>query len=159
MARKIIIWIVFGGMALLIILAYLNKNTLNKFISEKMKEHIDSEIVLSAEEHIESKFNYSKNALNYEFTLLEFGSTGCTICKQMEGELNKIRRSKSHNINVVFLNTTYHENQNLITYFGIAAIPMQVLLDKNGTEIFKHYGFISAEDLIAKTVENSTKQL
>jgi len=143
----------------MLIICFFNKNKVYDFISEKMEEHVNTETTVTAKEFINTNYNYSNNDLNYEFTLLEFGSTGCKICKQMEGELNKIRRSKSKNINVVFLNTTYHENQILVTYYGIAAIPMQVLLDKNGNEIFKHYGFISAEDLIAKTVEKSAKQL
>ncbi|HSH20371.1 MAG TPA: thioredoxin family protein [Draconibacterium sp.] len=158
MARKILVWLIFGGMAIVFILAYLNKNVLNDFISIQMKKMTDTETNLTAEELVDSKYNYEKNGLNYEFTLLEFGSTGCTICKRMEGELAKIKSSNPNSINVAFLNTTQPENQNLVKYFGIAAIPMQVLLDKNGTEFFKHYGFISAEDLIAKTLENTTKE-
>jgi hypothetical protein len=30
---------------------------------------------------------------------------------------------------------------------------MQILLDKQGNEFFRNYGFISAEDLIEKTAE------
>lgn len=159
MAKRIFIWVVFGFMAILMIVAYLNKNMLNDFISYEMKKLVDTETNLSTEEFIDSKYNYVDNGLNYEFTLLEFGSTGCAICKRMEGELDKLRKSKSHNINVVFLNTTHPENQTMVKYLGIAAIPMQVLLDKNGDEFFKHYGYISAEDLVALTVENSTKEL
>lgn len=157
MAKKILIWIVFGSMAVLLILGYFNKNSLNDFISKQMKAQAETETILSSKELINSKYNYSENGKNYEYTLLEFGSTGCAICKQMEDELEKIRKSNLENINVVFLNTIHPENQNMVKYFGIAAIPMQVLLDKSGKEFFKNYGFISAEDLIAKTVENAAK--
>lgn len=159
MARKIFIWLIFGGMAILLIVAFINKNVLNDFISNEMKKMVDTETNFTAEELIDSKYNYEKNGLNYEFTLLEFGSTGCAICKRMESELNKIKKSNSNNINVVFLNTMHPENQTMVKYLGIAAIPMQVLLDKNGNEFFKHYGFISAEDLVGKTVENVAKEL
>jgi thiol-disulfide isomerase/thioredoxin len=155
MTRKILIWIVFGGMAILLIVAYINKNSLNNFISENMKDLISDETVVSVEELIETKYNYVKNGLDYEYTLLEFGSTGCTICKQMETELGKIRRSKSSKINVIFFNTSYPENQNFVKFYGISAIPMQVMLDKNGVEFFKNYGFISAEDMIEKTAVHS----
>jgi hypothetical protein len=35
-------------------------------------------------------------------------------------------------------------------YYGISAIPMQIILDKQGTEFYRHYGFISSNDLISK---------
>lgn len=151
MTKKIILWIVIGGIAALLIVAFGAKNSLNNFISENMKDLIADETVVSLEELIATKYNYTKNGLDYEFTILEFGSTGCTICKQMETELGKIKRSKSNKINVVFLNTNYLENQNFVKFYGISAIPMQVMLNKNGVEFFKHYGFISAEDMIEKT--------
>ncbi len=156
MTRKILLWILFGGMAILLVIAFFNKNTLNDFISENMKDLTESETD-SVAELIDSKYNYSENGLNYEFTILEFGSTGCTICKQMETELGKVRKSKSSKINVIFLNTNYPENQDFVKFFGISAIPMQVMLDKNGIEFFKHYGFISAEDMVEKTMEYSLK--
>lgn len=151
MTKKIILWIVIGGIAALLIVAFGAKNSLNNFISENMKDLIADETVVSLEELIATKYNYTKNGLDYEFTILEFGSTDCTICKQMETELGKIKRSKSNKINVVFLNTNYLENQNFVKFYGISAIPMQVMLNKNGVEFFKHYGFISAEDMIEKT--------
>lgn len=32
-------------------------------------------------------------------------------------------------------------------YFGVAAIPTQVLLDKEGKEFFRHSGYYSTEEL------------
>lgn len=156
MTRKILLWILFGGMGILLVIAFFSRNALNDFISENMKDLTGSENN-SVAELIDSKYNYSDNGLNYEFTILEFGSTGCTICKQMETELGKVRKSKSSKVNVIFLNTNYPGNQNFVKYFGISAIPMQVMLDKNGIEFFKHYGFISADDMIKKTMEYSLK--
>lgn len=153
MAKKILIWLLLGLMAILLISAFLSKNILNDFVSEKMKSMVDTETIITAEAQLESKYNYSKNGLNYDFTLLEFGATGCTICKRMESELEQVKKSTT-NINVVFVNTMFPDNQKLVKYLGIAAIPMQVILDKNGKQIFKHYGFISAEALISKTVKN-----
>jgi thioredoxin 1 len=152
MVKKIFIWILFGLLAVLLISAFFVKDVLNDFVSEKMKNMVDSETSITAKELIETHYNYSSNGLSYEFTLLEFGATGCTVCKRMEGELDKVKNTTS-NINVVFINTMFPENQNMVKYMGIAAIPMQVILDKTGNEIFKHYGFITAEDLVAVTNE------
>jgi thiol-disulfide isomerase/thioredoxin len=158
MTKRILLWMAFCGMIILLIIAYMSKNPLNDFISENMKDLMGDKSVVSVEELIDLKYNYTKNDLDYEFSILEFGSTGCTICKQMETELEKIRKWKPGKINVIFLNTNYPENNNFVKYFGISAIPMQVMLDKNGIEFFKNYGFISADDMIKKTTEHSLKQ-
>jgi thioredoxin 1 len=34
-------------------------------------------------------------------------------------------------------------------YYGIAAIPTQVLLDKTGKEFFRHTGYLSTKELIS----------
>lgn len=115
-----------------------------------MIEQTSAETTLSVEKQIDTKYNYLQNKQNFEFTLLEFGSTGCTICKQMEPVLEEIRNSKKQKVNVVFLNIMHTENLLMMKYYGISAVPMQILLDKQGKEFFRHYGFISVEDLISK---------
>jgi thioredoxin 1 len=135
---------------LLLIVGFLSRTTLNNFISQKMKEQVDVKTTFSAEEMINSKYNYLKNNLKYDFTLLEFGSTGCTICKQMEPVLEEIRNSGNPKVNVVFLNIMKPENLPMMKYFGISAVPMQILLDKKGKEFFRNYGFISSKDLLTK---------
>jgi len=149
MARKIIIWIVFGGMAIVLLIAYLGKNRLNNYLSEKMMEQTEPETTLSAEETIQLNYNYSSNGLKFDFSLLEFGSNNCILCKQMEPVLKEIRNSEVL-VNVVFIHTMKPENLALMKYFGISAQPMQILLDKHGKEFYRHYGFISTSDLLAK---------
>jgi thioredoxin 1 len=156
MARKNSLWIVFGGMAVLLFAAFLLKGALNDLISVNMAKSTSEETLVSVKEIIDSNYNYSKNGMDYEYTLLEFGSTGCAVCKQMETEIGKVKASKSSKINVIFLNTNHPENQEFVKYFGISAIPMQVILDKTGAEFFKHYGFISAEELIKKTAQHKS---
>jgi thioredoxin 1 len=41
-------------------------------------------------------------------------------------------------------------SQNVMKYFGISAVPTQLLLDSEGNEFFRNYGFIAAEDLMGK---------
>jgi len=134
----------------LLIIGFLSRTSLNNFISKKMKEQANTENTVSVEKLIDSNYNYSKNDLKYEFTLLEFGSKGCVPCKQMEPVLEEIRNTEKAKVNVVFLNIMQPENLSMMKYYGISAIPMQILLDKQGKEFFRHYGFISAEDLIMK---------
>ena len=148
--KKILPFLLLALFVVLLIVGFLSQTTLNNFISQKMKEQVGAETSLSVEKMVESKYNYSKNAQNFEFTLLEFGSTGCTICKQMEPVLEELRNTENPKINVVFLNIMQPENLPMMKYYGISAIPMQILLDKNGMEFFRNYGFISAEELQTK---------
>ena len=117
-----------------------------------MKEQVGAENALSVEKQVDEKFNYLQNKQIFEFTLLEFGSTGCTICKQMEPVLEEMRKLENPKVNVVFFNIMHPENLAMMKYYGISAVPMQILLDKSGKEFFRHYGFISAEDLHAKFI-------
>jgi thioredoxin 1 len=68
----------------------------------------------------------------------------------MEPVLEEIRNLEKPKVNVVFLNIMQPENLSIMKYYGISAIPMQILLDKQGKEFFRHYGFISTEELMKK---------
>lgn len=134
----------------LLLLGYFMKDNLNNFISEKMRESNDSTEVLSGERWVDSLFNYTQNNKNFEYTLLQFKSTGCTICKQMEPELEKVKNTPGEKINVVVLSVMNANSQNVMKYFGISAVPTHLILDKQGNEIFRKYGFISGEELLQR---------
>lgn len=131
----------------LLVLGFLSRTTLNNFISKKMKEQTGVEATVAVEKQIDLKYNYLQNKQVFDFTLLEFGSTGCRVCKQMEPVLEEMRKLETPKVNVVFLNIMHPENLSMMNYFGISAVPMQILLDKQGKEFFRHYGFISASEL------------
>ena len=61
--------------------------------------------------------------------------------------MEEIRTKYTQTVNVIFLNIVKHKNQVLMKYFGVAAIPTQVLLDKDGIEFFRHTGYYSVEEL------------
>lgn len=142
--------ILFFSLLILLIIGYSGRNTLNNFISEKMKEQAAPVDVNLVENHIETNYNYVKTRQLFEFTLLEFGSGNCVTCKQMEPVLEEIKNLSDLKVNVVFLNIMHPENLAMMKYFGISAVPLQILLDKNGKERFRHYGYISASDLISR---------
>lgn len=158
MTRKIILWVVFGGMAVLLIIGFVMKDSMNRYISRLMKLETTTDIELVGNAMVDSLYNYSKNGQSYEVTLLEFGSTGCVICKKMEPVLDEIRNNEKIKTNVVFLHIMQQENLPLMKYYGISAVPMQILLDNEGNEFFRNYGFISAEELIGKALEKGDKQ-
>lgn len=145
--KKILPFFILTFLAVLLIIAILSRDRLNNFISDKMKEQTTSTDSVSAVKTIDASYNYTVNGQNFDFTLLEFGSNGCTICKQMESVLKEIRGQKEPKVNVAFLNIMHPENLQLMKYFGISAVPIQILLDKKGIEFYRHYGFVSAEKL------------
>lgn len=150
MIKKVLPWMVFILLFALLIIGFSLKDNINKSLSELMKIQAPPEINHSGKALVDSLYNYSENGLKYDFTLLEFSSTGCAICKQMETVLEEIRNSEKAKVNVVFLHIMKSDNLDLMKYYGISAVPMQVLLDKQGKEFFRHYGFISANDILEK---------
>jgi thioredoxin 1 len=123
------------------------KGKLTEFSSNLIKSQANSALQNSQSVKVDSEFNYAVNGLKYKVTFLEFGAKGCSACKRMEGVMSEVRNNYSGKVNVLFINILLPENQNMMKYFGIAAIPTQVLLDRNGHEFFRHSGFYPAEDL------------
>lgn len=136
-----------------LVFGYLSKDNLNNYISEKMREPAGSEVSVTGKMWVDSLFNYNQNGLEFQFTLLEFKSNGCSICKRMEPELEKIKQTSGDYVNVVVLNIMNQNSLNVMKYFRISAVPTQLLLDETGSEFYRNYGFISADD-IKKEIEN-----
>lgn len=153
MNRKNITYGLAAMLVLLFVVGYLQKDNINDLIARGMSENMDKGSAVSTERAIANRYNYTQNGLDYDFTLLEFGADGCAICKRMEPVLETLSNSKAAKINVVFLHTMDPANRELIEYYGISAIPMQVLLNKTGEKFYKHYGFISSNEIIAKILD------
>lgn len=134
-------------LVVLLLTAYFLKDNLNGFISKKMQESAGTEIVLTGQQWVDSLFNYTHNGKDFEYTLMQFKSTGCNVCKQMEPEIEMVKNNASHKVNVAVLNVMNPNSQNMMKYFGISSVPAHLILDNNGKEIFRKYGFISAEEL------------
>lgn len=147
MIKKVLPWFVFVLFAALLIIAYALKDKMNNYTAELIKQQASPEIISSGEALIDSLYNYSENGLDYSFTFLEFGAKGCTACKRMEKVMEQIRSEYPNRVNVVFNNVLKADQQNLMKMYGIATIPTQILLDKNGKEIFRHTGYISSPEL------------
>ncbi len=49
-----------------------------------MQENVAPGIALSVEQKIQQEYNYIKNNEDFDFTFLEFSSTGCIECEEME---------------------------------------------------------------------------
>lgn len=123
------------------------KDDLNGYSSKMMQAQADSKTIKSESHRIDSVYNYNNNGLQYRFTFLEFGARGCSSCKKMERVMDIIKTTYPNHVNVVFINIRLPENRKIMEYFGVVAIPTQVLLDRDGKEYFRHTGYISEEKL------------
>ncbi len=141
---------IFGVVAtvLFLILLFTFKDKLNQLSSKVIQSQANTEVISNASAYVDSVFNYSKHPSNYQITFLEFGATGCSACRQMEKVMEEVKKQYPEKVNVVFLNILKPESQTLMKYFGVAAIPTQVLLDKEAKEFFRHTGFYSTEELL-----------
>lgn len=148
MVKKILPWVVFIALFGLIIIGLALRDNMNNYLSKMMKEQAVPEIKTSGTTYVDTTFNYTKIGLSYQLTFLEFGATSCSSCKRLEKVMEEVKNKYPQTVNVVFMNVLKPESKTLMKYYGVASIPMQVLLDKNGIEFFRHYGYISADDLM-----------
>ncbi len=126
---------------------FLFKGSMNNLVSKKMAEQAGAETKKTMAQVVDSAFNYQKNGKAFKITFLEFGATGCISCRKMELVMKEVREKYRQTVNVIFYNVLKPENQEFMKYYGIAAIPTQVLLDPTGREIFRHTGYYSFDEL------------
>lgn len=102
---------------------------------------------LTIKDSIQMKYNYTQNNANYKITFLEFGSVGCRECKKMEGVMQEVKENYGKDVNVVFNDVRLKCNKSICDYYNIKMIPVQILLNNEGLEVFRHLGFYSADSL------------
>jgi thioredoxin 1 len=128
------------------------------FIKNKRPDSVISALnsnpQITLADSVDFLYNYSKNGSSFQLTFLEFGSVGCIECKKMEKVLEEVKVKYPNKINVVFYNARIKRNKKFFGHFGIEMIPVQVLLDKNGRECFRHLGFYSYEELKKEFIKN-----
>jgi thioredoxin 1 len=81
-------------------------------------------------------------------TVVEFGSTSCTTCREMKPILGELAREHGARINVIdidLLRTTGY-----ISRYKIQLMPTQVFFDAQGRETGRHMGKISARDMLSQ---------
>lgn len=84
-------------------------------------------------------------------TIAEFGRGTCIPCKQMKPILENLALEYKDRLNVSIVSVD--EYRDLTNYYKVMAIPTQIGFDSSGKEIFRHVGFWSNEDIVAKLKE------
>lgn len=80
--------------------------------------------------------------------LLDLGSGTCVPCKMMAPILEELKATFAGQLEVEFIDVW--QNEGAGEQYGIRLIPTQVFFDPEGRELFRHEGFISRDDLLAK---------
>ncbi len=83
--------------------------------------------------------------------LLDLGAGKCVPCKAMAPILDEMKATFAGQLDVRFIDVW--ENESASGKYGIRIIPTQIFHDTNGQELFRHEGFISREDILAKWKE------
>lgn len=83
--------------------------------------------------------------------LVDLGAGKCIPCKMMAPILENLKEEYAGKLDVVFIDVW--ENPDEATKYKIKLIPTQIFYDPSGNERFRHEGFFSKEDILAKWKE------
>jgi thioredoxin len=80
--------------------------------------------------------------------LVDLGASSCIPCKMMTPILEDIKKEYAGRLEVVFIDV--RENPGASKEYKIRIIPTQIFYDASDKEKFRHEGFMSKEDILAK---------
>jgi len=83
--------------------------------------------------------------------LLDLGAEECIPCKMMMPILDQLKEEYKGKLEVEFVNLREHPQRG--EELGIRFIPTQIILDRNGKEVFRHTGFWPKEEIVDKLKE------
>lgn len=83
--------------------------------------------------------------------LLDLGADKCVPCKMMAPILDEMKTEFEGLLTVEFVDVW--KNPAAAEPYGIKLIPTQIFFAPDGTELFRHEGFYSREDILAKWAE------
>ncbi len=130
------------------ILIFTQKQKIDNYLSKLAYQNITQKSKTKADS-LQNIFNYETKGLTYQYTFLEFGAKGCSGCRHMEPILEQIKEEYPNKINVIFHNLTTQEGLKQAKAFRMLMIPSQVILNRQGKEIFRHTGTIEKEELLS----------
>ncbi len=83
--------------------------------------------------------------------LVDLGSKSCVPCKMMEPILENLRKEYAEQFETVVIDVW--KNKAAAKQYDIRVIPTQIFFDAEGKELFRHEGFLSKEEILAKWAE------
>lgn len=86
-------------------------------------------------------------------SLFEFGAQRCNACRKMMPVIENLKKEYAGVMKVVFVDVWLKENTAKAVKHKISSIPTQIFFDAQGKELWRHEGYISMEDILAKWKE------
>jgi thioredoxin 1 len=83
--------------------------------------------------------------------LVELGGSKCLMCQMMAPVLEELKRDYAGRLRVDVHDV--NEDPDLGEMYGVRIIPTQIFYDAAGRELFRHEGFLSKQDILAKWKE------
>ena len=83
--------------------------------------------------------------------LVDLGADRCIPCKMMAPIHDELKTEYKGRLEVIFYDVWQNPDQ--AKKFAINVIPTQIFFDASGKELFRHEGFMSKEDILAKWKE------
>ncbi|MBN1346114.1 MAG: thioredoxin family protein [Phycisphaerae bacterium] len=83
--------------------------------------------------------------------LVDLGADKCVPCKMMAPILEELGKTHRDKFEVLFIDVW--KDKQAGEKYGIRVIPTQIFYDADGKERFRHEGFFSKEDILAKWKE------
>jgi len=80
--------------------------------------------------------------------LVDLGAGKCIPCKMMAPVLEEVKKEYAGIFDVEFIDVW--ENPSAGEKYNVRIIPTQIFFDAAGKELFRHEGFFSKEDILAK---------
>ncbi len=83
--------------------------------------------------------------------LVDLGADSCVPCRMMAPILEELRNDYAQELEVHFIDVW--KDPSAGEEYGVQIIPTQIFYDASGVERFRHQGFLSKEDILAKWKE------
>lgn len=80
--------------------------------------------------------------------MIDLGSTTCIPCKKMAPILAELEKHYEGRAEIEFIDVK--RTPKAYSLFGITAIPTQIFFDRDDEEVWRHKGFLSREEIMAK---------
>ena len=80
--------------------------------------------------------------------LVDLGADKCIPCKMMAPVLEELKKDYAGTLSVEFIDVW--KDPDKAKEYEIMIIPTQIFFDASGKELFRHEGFFSKEDILAK---------
>lgn len=80
--------------------------------------------------------------------LLDLGAGKCIPCKMMAPILEQLKSEYAGSMKVEVIDV--EENPDIAEKYEVRIIPTQIFFDAEGKELFRHMGYISKQDILAR---------